>query len=122
MDNRFNRPPFLDHQPRAVAESERRRNSTNARKLYQTKAWATLRGLVLFERPHCSTVGCRKRATVVDHIVPHDGDAERFFSLTNLQPLCKQCHDRKTAKHDGGFGRERSAPRAKDEDDGLFVV
>jgi 5-methylcytosine-specific restriction protein A len=45
-------------------------------------------------------------ATVVDHIVPHKGDAERFWdSEHNWQALCKRCHDRKTATEDGGFGR-----------------
>jgi 5-methylcytosine-specific restriction protein A len=122
MQNRFNRPPFLDRQPRAVAESERRRNATTNRRLYNTKAWATLRSLILFEHPGCSTPGCRKRATVVDHIEPHHGAAEKFFAAANLQPLCKPCHDRKTAKHDGGFGRARPAPAPDDDDDGLFIV
>ncbi len=38
------------------------------------------------------------RATVVDHIVRHDGQQDPlFWDVTNWQPLCKQCHDRKTA-------------------------
>ena len=44
-------------------------------------------------------------ATVVDHIVPHRGDKELFWDRSNWQPLCKQCHDIKTATEDGGFGR-----------------
>ena len=35
-------------------------------------------------------------ATVVDHIVPHRGDQRLFWDESNWQPLCKQCHDRKT--------------------------
>jgi len=35
-------------------------------------------------------------ATVVDHIIPHRGDERLFWDETNWQPLCKQCHDKKT--------------------------
>lgn len=44
-------------------------------------------------------------ANVVDHIKPHRGDKVLFWDSANWQPLCKECHDRKTATEDGGFGR-----------------
>ena len=44
---------------------------------------------------------------VVDHIVPHKGDKRLFWDPNNHQPLCKACHDRKTAVEDGGFGNVR---------------
>lgn len=44
-------------------------------------------------------------ATVVDHITPHKGDKALFWQRANWQPLCKRCHDIKTAIEDGGFGR-----------------
>jgi len=54
-------------------------------------------------------VECKKQgkitpATVVDHIVPHKGDQEKFWDPNNHQSLCDTCHNRKTAKEDGGFG------------------
>jgi 5-methylcytosine-specific restriction protein A len=45
-------------------------------------------------------------ASVVDHIVPHRGDERLMWSESNWQSLCKPCHDAKTAREDGGFGRE----------------
>lgn len=48
-------------------------------------------------------------AVVVDHIVPYKGDQHLFWDKANHQPLCKQCHDRKTATCDGGFGRQLKA-------------
>lgn len=51
-------------------------------------------------------------ATVVDHITPHKGDKTLFWQRANWQPLCKQCHDIKTAIEDGGFGRSVAAPAA----------
>ncbi|WP_338056068.1 HNH endonuclease signature motif containing protein [Thermanaerosceptrum fracticalcis] len=46
-------------------------------------------------------------AIVVDHIRPHKGDYELFWDESNWQPLCKQCHDRKTATEDSNFARGR---------------
>ena len=56
----------------------------------------------LQKHPLCEE--CRKDgrltpATVVDHIIPHRGDSKLFWDEHNWQPLCKDCHDRKT-----GFG------------------
>ncbi|WP_278244315.1 HNH endonuclease [Caldisalinibacter kiritimatiensis] len=64
---------------------------------------------MLVKQPLC--VECEKNgeltpATVVDHIVPHHGDEALFWNEDNLQSLCKLCHDRKTAKEDGRWGRK----------------
>lgn len=71
-------------------------------------AWQRARAGFLKAHPLC--VRCEQAdlvtaATIVDHIVPHRGDKERFWTRANWQPLCKPCHDRKTATEDGGFGR-----------------
>lgn len=47
-------------------------------------------------------------ATVVDHIIPHKGDQYLFWDRSNWQPLCKLCHDRKTATEDSQFTRWQS--------------
>ncbi len=78
------------------------------KKLYNSSPWQRLRKQVLTKQPLC--VECLKvkritPATVVDHIKPHKGDADLFFDVSNLQPLCKSCHDRKTAKEDGRWKR-----------------
>lgn len=45
----------------------------------------------------CLALGRTTAATIVDHIVPHRGDQQRFWAATNWQSLCVQCHGRKTA-------------------------
>lgn len=40
----------------------------------------------------------RTEATVVDHVVAHEGDWQLFASPGNLQSLCKRHHDSKTAQ------------------------
>ena len=65
--------------------------------------WRRLRRWVLAAGPLC--VVCGRLATDVDHIVPRRlGGTD---SLDNLQPLCHECHSRKTAGSDGALGRGR---------------
>ena len=53
-----------------------------------------------FLRAHPLCVRCGRVAEVVDHIIPHRGDQKLFWDRNNWQPLCKQCHDRKTMTED----------------------
>ena len=76
-------------------------------RLYGHK-WRKARARFLADHPHCAECARKdrlERATVVDHIVPHKGDLVLFWRQTNWQPMCKPCHDAKTAREDGGFGR-----------------
>ena len=56
----------------------------------------------------CEAAGLLTAATVVDHITPHKGNYDLFWDQRNWQPLCRTCHNRKTATEDGGFGRTRA--------------
>lgn len=58
--------------------------------------WRQYRLAYLSKHPLCE--GCRKQAivtaaSVVDHIVPHQGDPRLFWDENNHQALCKPCHD-----------------------------
>lgn len=62
-----------------------------------------------FRRRHplcarCATLGRVSPAEVVDHVVPHRGDAGKFWDQDNWQPLCARCHNLLTAACDGAFG------------------
>lgn len=75
-------------------------------KWYRRAHWLRLRTLVLARDPVCKM--CQRNAsTVADHIVPHKGVWELFCDMLNLQGLCGPCHDKKTAREDGGFGNAR---------------
>lgn len=83
--------------------------------LYRTKEWKSTRAAQLLAYPYCADcaeLGTSVKATVVDHREPHKGDAKLFFKRSNLVSLCRNHHNRKTAKHDGGFG---NPIRSKDE-------
>lgn len=79
----------------------RRRVSAEYHGWYNLPIWTDrLRPDQLLAEPfcrECARRGWRTRATVVDHIRPHRGDWALFTDTTNLQSLCKSCHDRKTA-------------------------
>ena len=97
---------FCDvHRKEIRRESDERRGSASSRG-YGSK-WRAARDQYLRANPLCvrhRAEGHVVAATVVDHIVPHGGDQKLFWSRSNWQSLCKQCHDRKTATEDGGFG------------------
>lgn len=84
----------------AAAAFEKQRPSSGARGY--TSKWREARAAFLQHHPRCA---CGNHASVVDHIKPHKGDMTLFWDRLNWQPLCKRCHDRKTATQDGGFGR-----------------
>ncbi|GIV49880.1 MAG: hypothetical protein KatS3mg038_0401 [Candidatus Kapaibacterium sp.] len=44
----------------------------------------------------CLAAGKYTPATIVDHIIPHRGDARLFWDVNNWQSLCASCHSRKT--------------------------
>lgn len=86
------------------------RNRVSSAKRGYGVAWRRARLAFLADHPLCEE--CRREgrltpATVVDHITPHKGNRELFWDEKNWQALCKRCHDRKTAKEDGGFGNKR---------------
>lgn len=71
--------------------------------------WQKARITWLRSNPLCrihSENGIVKAAEVIDHIIPHAGDQGLFWDKSNWQPLCKACHDHKTATEDGAFGRK----------------
>ena len=59
------------------------------------KRWLSGRTGFLEEHPYClgcSAIGVQRAATVVDHIIPHEGNKERFWD-TEFQPLCDWHHN-----------------------------
>lgn len=68
------------------------------RRWYKTARWQRLRESVLirdqFTCRKCGTIETDTSMLVGDHIVPHRGDPELFWSQANVQCLCKTCHDR----------------------------
>lgn len=69
-------------------------------KFYNSRKWRNVRANYLIKNPlcvYCEANDLTTPANVVDHIVPmvKGGDA---LCKSNLQSLCKSCHDKKSAK------------------------
>lgn len=65
--------------------------------LYKTLRWRKLRLAHLRRQPWCQCPehkGQRVVAVIVDHIVPHRGDARLFWDVSNLQSLTQSCHSK----------------------------
>ena len=91
------------HRQQVAREIDQRRGSASQRGY--SVAWRRAREGFLRSHPFCKWHHDNEQrfvpATVVDHIVPHKGDKDLFWRHANWQPLCKPCHDRKTATEDG---------------------
>lgn len=81
--------------------------------LYNSARWKRMRARQLEAEPLCrmhSALGQLVPASVADHVKAHRGDAELFFDDTNLQSLCKSCHDaHKQAQEHSASGLLRGA-------------
>lgn len=90
-------------------EIQRTEQGKANRKHYGNARWRKARATYLSRHPlcvECERFGRVTEATVVDHIIPHKGDMSLFWDTSNWQALCARHHNRKTAREDGGFGRE----------------
>lgn len=75
---------------------------------YKTANWQRIRRTQLSREPLCRF--CKKKGIVtpgstVDHIQPHRGDINKFFSGP-FQTLCKECHSsaKQRLEKSGEFG------------------
>ena len=72
---------------------------------WQKASAAFLRAHPLCQCPECQEGKLRVLPSqVTDHIVSHRGDMRLFWDRANWQAMSKTCHDKKTAREDGGFG------------------
>lgn len=78
-------------------------------KFYNSKAWKTLSYFTLASN-HFLCIGCSTEdipvlADVADHKVPVTVDWSLRLTPKNIQPLCHDCHNKKTAKDVKKYGR-----------------
>ncbi len=92
---------------REEAEARRYKRCGSAASRGYSYKWREVSKKFLTQHPLCVVCerqGVVKAATCVDHIIPHRGDQKLFWDQANWQSLCQECHSRKTAAQDGGFG------------------
>lgn len=100
---------------KARRQRENEHRGTTAERGYGSR-WRTARAHYLRAHPlcecdECAALGRVLPSSVVDHVIPHRGNMRLFWDQTNWQAMSKPCHDRKTAREDGGFGNARASVR-----------
>lgn len=84
---------------RGMVQRQRDSKRTGEQRHYNSVRWRKLRMIVLGGEPLCRICAAGGRvveATVVDHILPlAQGGTD---AMSNLQPLCTTCHNRKTMR------------------------
>jgi len=88
-----------EHQPKRRPRAKQR--GLSACKRGYDRRWRRARAAYLARKPLC--VLCKKKgeitpATVIDHIIRHQGDKKLFWDRKNWQGLCDDCHYEKTAE------------------------
>ncbi len=76
----------------------------SARSRGYTKAWERARLAYLQKHPlcaHCEARGFVTAGQVVDHVVPHRGNAHLFWLEANWQTLCHPCDRAKKPRENG---------------------
>ena len=106
---------YCSEHKRTVGKAmDARRPSSYARGY--TAEWQKARREYLKEYPlcrHCEQRGRLEAAVLIDHIIPHKGDMDLFWDHNNWQPLCQECHNRKTMNESIA---KRVKPNKKRED------
>lgn len=86
---------YCDEHRRAVRQQYDSQRGSSSERGYNSR-WQKARQTFLKRSPlcvKCLDAGRIVEATVVDHIIPHNGDSSLFWDSDNWQPLCKRCHD-----------------------------
>lgn len=86
-----------------------------------TYQWQKARLVYLAANPLCVYCTAMKTprvvaASVVDHIIPHQGDQALFWAVENWQSLCAACHNGTKAEEEG-----RHRVKAKFDESGRVV-
>lgn len=96
------RPPIFQRPKTGALFVRPELDRPSAAKRGYGREWRAIRAAFLAEHPSCAA--CSTAATEVDHIVSLRSGGSNAAS--NLRPLCKPCHARKTVRVDGALGRK----------------
>ncbi|QBX37232.1 MULTISPECIES: AAA family ATPase [unclassified Brevundimonas] len=105
------RPPVIGASPLLVQQRKVAKRKADSRRGSAASRgydadWRRLRAALLQANPlclFCEEAGIVEAATVADHIISIEDRPDLRLVWSNLRPLCKPCHDRRTAR-DQAFG------------------
>ena len=89
------------HKTKYVYDTNKTELSRSNDTFYKSKQWRDVRLKVLTTQPlcrYCERAEVLTEATVVDHIIRRSHYQGSPYDMNNLQPLCVECHNRKTQR------------------------
>ena len=92
--------PIMEARRKAYMASIDNRRGSAAERGYDGR-WQKMRKAYLTEHPlcvECERTGRLVTATVVDHVIPHRGNKDLFYDVSNWQSLCTYHHNAKTLR------------------------
>jgi 5-methylcytosine-specific restriction protein A len=105
-------PALVRGKPSTCAAHTRAREQQRGHSAERGYGWRWRKASERYRRLHplcecdeCKALGRVRASEVVDHRIPHRGDDALLWDESNWQAMAKRCHDAKTAREDGGFGR-----------------
>ena len=108
---------YCDEHRRVARQRYDSQRGSSTERGYNSR-WQKARQTFLKRSPlciKCLEAGRVVEATVVDHIIPHEGDSTLFWDSDNWQPLCKRCHDstKQAEERAKGRGVKKSTPNPR---------
>ena len=94
-------PALIEHGRHCQQHKFTRQQPRDSTKRLYGGRWRKARAAYLASNPLCKSCenqGHITPAIVVDHITPHGGDVALFWDQNNWQPMCIECHNRKSAR------------------------
>jgi len=92
-----------------LKERRRERHGRPTRKtkqaMYNSRRWKRYREEYRARHPlciQCQEQGITKPMWAIDHVIPHGGNETLFWNPKNHQPLCLECHNRKSQQERAG--------------------
>ena len=109
--------PRCERHKRTLATPKRQydHHYHDGKNIYKSQRWVKLRAAYIQQQPlceHCLQYGVVTPGVIVDHIIEIE-DGGPIWEITNLQHLCRACHNVKTGReaakrrrnaNNGGFG------------------
>lgn len=74
------------------------------KQFYSSKEWRTLRYQVLLECGFVCETCNRNEATIGDHVIPTKVRWDLRLEKSNVQGICSECHNKKTAEEKREYG------------------
>lgn len=75
--------------------------AARGKRLYDNRRWRKASQAFLVANPLCvlcASEGRVRASEATDHVIPHRGSQVLFWNMDNWQALCRECHNRKSAK------------------------